>query len=140
MLNGENYSQCKKVAETIATSSLVKTAIYGKDANWGRIVCAAGYSGVELEPTAVQLWIKTPSAGTSRDGSLANVLHLFQNGTPLELDEVKASHILDQEDISIEMDLGFTNSTTNGTDPISATVWTCDLSEQYVVINGSYRS
>lgn len=112
------------MASTIVKSPLVKTAIYGKDANWGRIVCAVGYSGVDLDPTKVNLHFGV------LDGSKS--LHLFKDGEPHNIDEAVASEILEMEDLLIHVDLGM------GTESMS--MFTCDLSHEYISINADYRS
>lgn len=120
-----SFADAKQVASTIATSPLVKTALYGKDANWGRILCATGYSGVPVEPT------KTSVSFIPVDGSPE--LKLLVNGEPELVDEERASEILFSEDLRIQVQLG-----TGGGH--SAKFWTCDLSHEYVTINGDYRS
>lgn len=119
------FEDAKKVASTIATSSLVKTALYGQDANWGRILCATGYSGVPVEP------FKTNVSFIPTDGS--PTLALLVNGEPENVDEARASEILAMEDLEIEVSLG----TGGGQE---ATYWTCDLSFTYISINADYRT
>ena len=113
-----NRAEARQVAMTVAKSPLVKTAIYGKDANWGRIVCAVGYSGVEVEPEAVDMWLGD--------------LHLVHNGRPFQVDEERASQILAETDVAITIALGMGDA--------DVTVWTCDLSHEYVSINANYRT
>jgi glutamate N-acetyltransferase / amino-acid N-acetyltransferase len=113
------------VANTIATSPLVKTAFYGGDANWGRIVAAAGRAGVNFDQNKVNLWFAIGK--TFEDG-----LRVVANGTPTNYAEAEASHIFAQEEIYVRLDLGAGSA--------SDTVWTCDLSHDYVSINGDYRS
>ncbi|KAJ3271765.1 hypothetical protein HDV01_006373 [Terramyces sp. JEL0728] len=120
-----SFDEAKQVASTIATSPLVKTAIYGKDANWGRIVCAVGYSGADVVPEKVNLQF---SSLTNPDLSL----HLFKNGSPYEINEKVASKILDTPDILIEISLGLGKE--------EASMFTCDFSHEYVSINADYRS
>lgn len=120
-----SFADAKKVASTIATSALVKTALYGQDANWGRILCATGYSGVPVEP------FKTNVSFVPTDGS--PTLALLINGEPENVDEARASEILAMEDLEIEVSLG----TGGGQE---ATYWTSDLSHSYVSINADYRS
>jgi glutamate N-acetyltransferase/amino-acid N-acetyltransferase len=97
---------------------LVKTAFFGQDANWGRIFTAAGYSGVNFNPDLVDIYLGD--------------LMVCNNGTGLSFDEEKASEILKKEEIIVTIDFK------NG--PINDRIWTCDLSFDYVRINGSYRS
>lgn len=120
-----SFEDAKKVAQSIATSPLVKTALYGKDANWGRILCATGYAGVPVEPS------KTNVSFITNDGSPE--LKLLVNGEPENVDEERASLILQDEDVNITVSLG-----TGGGH--STEFWTCDFSHEYVTINGDYRS
>ena len=117
-----------RVAEAIATSPLVKTAIYGGDANWGRILAAAGYSGVAFDPDAAELWI---TGGAQADAYLPN-LHIVSRGMPLDYDESQATARFAQPELRIDLRLG------DG--PGQTTMWTCDLSHEYVTINGEYRT
>ncbi|KAJ1922181.1 glutamate N-acetyltransferase [Mycoemilia scoparia] len=120
----KTYDEGKTIASTIATSALVKTAFYGQDANWGRILCAVGYSGVPVDTAKVNLSL-IPS-----DGSKS--LPLVISGEPLVVDEVRAKEILTLEDVSVEVDLGLGNETVQ--------MYTCDFSHDYVSINADYRS
>ncbi|QAA23600.1 bifunctional ornithine acetyltransferase/N-acetylglutamate synthase [Sporolactobacillus terrae] len=106
------------IAKTIVGSSLVKTAVFGSDANWGRIVCAMGYSGEAFDPNHVTLKL----------GDLV----LFENGVPTPFDEEQAKNALDKNSIVIKASLGEGNG--------SAVAWGCDLTYDYVKINASYRS
>ncbi|CAD6502121.1 BgTH12-02362 [Blumeria graminis f. sp. triticale] len=124
----------RKVACTIAKSPLVKTAMYGNDANWGRILCATGYSQISEpgQPTnhVEILPEKTSVSFIPSDGSPE--LKLLVNGEPEPVDEIRASEILQHEDIEILVKLG------NGKE--QATYWTCDYSHEYITINGDYRT
>lgn len=125
----------REVARTIARSPLVKTALYGKDANWGRILCAAGYALISPPGQPVN---DVPDIAPERtsvsfiptDGSPE--LKLLINGEPEQVDEERASEILEMEDLEILVRLG--------TGKKSAVHWTCDLSHDYVTINGDYRT
>lgn len=117
-----------KIANTIATSPLVKTALFGSDANWGRIVAAAGRAGVPFEPTRAQLHIQV---GQDTQATPDAVL-LFKGGMPTGYAEADAMGVMAAAEIAILLDCGIGNG--------SATVWTCDLSYDYVKINGDYRS
>lgn len=119
------YEDAKKVANSISNSPLFKTAMYGEDANWGRILCATGYAGAEVNPA------KTNVSFIPTDGSAE--LKLLVNGEPQDVDEVRASEILKYEELEVKIDLG-----TGGGH--SCEFWTCDLSHDYVKINGDYRS
>ncbi|HPT88053.1 MAG TPA: bifunctional glutamate N-acetyltransferase/amino-acid acetyltransferase ArgJ [Bacillota bacterium] len=114
----KSEAEAVQVGKAIATSSLVKTAIFGEDANWGRILAAAGYSGVAIQPELVDIYL----------GDLL----VCSGGTGLVFDEEKAKAILSQKEITIVVKLGQGDT--------SATVWTCDLTYDYVKINGSYRT
>ncbi|KAM3449128.1 hypothetical protein MY3296_007166 [Beauveria thailandica] len=125
----------RQVARSIALSPLVKTALYGKDANWGRILCAAGYALItppthapkEAEDISPE---KTNVSFIPTDGSAE--LKLLVNGEPEQVDEARASEILEMEDLEILVRLG--------TGDKSTTHWTCDFSHDYVTINGDYRT
>jgi len=105
-------------ARAVCTSLLVKTALFGRDANWGRILCALGYSGAHFDPNKVNLHIGT--------------VQVMQEGTPLAFDEEAALDILSQNEVVIHADLQSGEST--------ATSWGCDLSYDYIKINGAYRT
>ncbi|KAG7193659.1 uncharacterized protein KQ657_000344 [Scheffersomyces spartinae] len=127
--DAKSYEDAKTIASTIANSSLFKTAMYGKDANWGRILCAIGYSDVESGDSVIPA--KTNVSFIPTDGT--EELKLLVNGEPEKVDEDRASEILALEDLEIQIDLG----TGGGQE---ATFWTCDLSHEYITINGDYRS
>lgn len=105
-------------AKAIIASSLVKTAIYGNDANWGRIACAAGYSGAQFNPDKVNIFIGD--------------VQVAQNGMGLEFDEAKATETLKQKKVNILVKFNIGNE--------EATAWGCDLTYDYVSINADYRS
>ena len=105
-------------AKAIIASSLVKTAIYGNDANWGRIACAAGYSGAQFDPDKVNIFIGD--------------VQVAQNGMGLEFDEAKATETLKQKKVNILVKFNIGNE--------EATAWGCDLTYDYVSINADYRS
>ncbi|TQS34112.1 hypothetical protein Golomagni_05518 [Golovinomyces magnicellulatus] len=125
----------RKIASTIAKSPLVKTALYGKDANWGRIICAVGYSQVS-EPGQSECDFmeivpeKTSVSLIPADGS--SELKLLVNGEPELVNEDRASEILQHEDVEIMVKLGLGKE--------KATFWTCDFSHEYITINGDYRT
>lgn len=125
--NAESYEDAKRVASTIARSPLVKTALYGKDANWGRILCATGYAeGVKTvipEETSVSF---IPTDGSEE-------LKLLVKGEPEQVDEARAAKILESEDLEILVKLSEKFDK-------EAVVWTCDFSHEYVTINGDYRT
>lgn len=118
----KNEEDAIKAGKSVATSSLVKTAAFGEDANWGRILAAVGYSGIEFNPYETNIYI----------GSKARELLVCEMGQGLELDEDIAKKILSEKEIYylVEMDEGKGD----------AVIYTCDLTYDYVKINGSYRS
>ncbi|CAB4392134.1 arginine biosynthesis protein ArgJ [Rhizophagus irregularis] len=121
----KTYTDAKQIASTISTSSLVKTALYGQDANWGRILCAVGYAGVSsIIPNKVSVSF-IPTDGTTP-------LRLLNLGEPENVNEERASEILAMEDLEINVDLGIGNE--------EAKMWTCDYSHEYITINGHYRT
>jgi len=110
------------LAKAVAASSLVKAACFGADANWGRILCAMGYSGAEFDPD------KTSVSFKSNAGEIA----VFSNGGPVPFSEDKAKAILSEEEIEILISPGGGSG--------AASAWGCDLTYDYVRINGDYRS
>ncbi|GAA6061131.1 hypothetical protein JCM10212_001731 [Sporobolomyces blumeae] len=121
-----SYEGAHKIASTISTSALVKCALHGEDANWGRILCAVGYSQppFEIDPTKVSVSF-VPTDGSAE-------LALLVNGEPEDVDEKRASAILKHEDLEIRVQLGLGDE--------KATYWTCDFSHEYISINADYRS
>src|SRR5262249_27024316 len=110
-------SQAHRVADRIARSPLVKTAIHGGDPNWGRVLGAAGSSGEPIESERLSLTF----------GSAGGPIRLVDQGLPLAFDAAAASASLRRDPVVIALDLGLGSS--------EATVWTCDLSAEYVAIN-----
>jgi len=108
----------RAIAKSISESMLVKTAFAGEDANWGRIACAAGYSGVEFEQSDLSIWL---------DG-----LQLVENGVPTGYAEADAATIMKRPEITVRVDVGSGKGT--------CTFWTCDLTHEYISINADYRS
>ncbi len=113
----------RQVANTIATSPLVKTAFAGGDANWGRILAAAGRAGVPFNPAQAQLWIGVHQP---------NELQLLGNGKPTSYQEAEAAAVFAQPSFQVHLDLGAGSGT--------ATMWTSDLTQEYVRINADYRT
>jgi len=111
------------VANTIATSPLVKTAFAGSDANWGRILAAAGRAGVPFDQYQTNLWIGAQHT---------DELQLVRQGTPTAYREADAAAVFAQAEFKIRLDLGCGEA--------RETVWTCDLSHDYVAINADYRT
>ena len=114
--------QARTLAKSIACSNLVKTAMAGHDANWGRIICAMGYSGAQFDPEKVDLTFQ------SKDGEIS----IAENGVALDFDEDKATEILSAEKITCIVDVK------EGEE--EAVAWGCDLTHDYITINGDYRS
>lgn len=117
-----------KIANTIAASPLVKTAFFGNDANWGRIVAAAGRAGVPFNPDTARLWLSPGEELFEEDRGLL----IFANGMPAHYKEQEVTAIISEEAVYISLDCGMGSG--------AAIVWTCDLSHEYVNINGSYRT
>jgi glutamate N-acetyltransferase/amino-acid N-acetyltransferase len=111
------------LARSVASSSLVKAACFGADANWGRVLCAMGYSGADFDPGRTGVCFSS-SAGR---------IPVCERGIPLPFSEEEAKRILSEEEIEIEIEIA-------GGGEGSAVVWGCDLSYDYVKINGDYRS
>jgi len=130
-----SVTAAKQVANSISTSSLVKTALYGQDANWGRVLAAVGYSGINVIPEQVSLWFAKGDGSQVTPGAPArggDVLQLLKNGTPIPFNEAEALELLKNRDISIVVDLGL------GRDAF--TMWTCDMTYDYIKINAAYRT
>lgn len=131
--NAASHSDAKLIASTIARSPLVKTALYGKDANWGRILCAIGYtqglSTNAVVPSKTNVSFVPAENSASKD---EGVLRLLVDGEPEQVDEERAARLLQDEDLNIEVNLG--------TGKEEATYWFCDFSHEYVTINGDYRT
>jgi glutamate N-acetyltransferase/amino-acid N-acetyltransferase len=111
-------SDADRIARAVANSALVKTAIAGSDPNWGRILCAAGYSGADFDPSKVDIFV--------------NGLALCRKGLDAGFNEAAARKALDRKELTIRLDLHQGNS--------SARIWTCDLTRDYIDINASYRT
>lgn len=120
--NAATKEQAKILAKSIVTSSLTKAAIFGHDANWGRILCAMGYSGADLEPEKVDIYFE----------SEAGKLKIVENGKATDYSEDKATQILSRNPVIAIADVKM------GTK--EATAWGCDLTFDYVKINADYRS
>ncbi|KAJ5735677.1 Arginine biosynthesis bifunctional protein ArgJ [Penicillium malachiteum] len=134
--NSSDYESARQIASTIARSPLVKTALYGRDANWGRILCAVGYTQGVAEGVVVPE--RTSVSFRPVDGS--PILKLLVNGEPETVDEERASAILQNEDLEIEVDLGGGEKGAAGCGGEDAVYWFCDFSHEYVTINGDYRT
>jgi glutamate N-acetyltransferase/amino-acid N-acetyltransferase len=120
--SAKTKEDAKLISRSIAKSNLVKTAIHGEDANWGRVLAAAGYSGGNFDPNRVDVWFQ----------SCVGKIQLCQDGHFIEFNEIKAKEILGEKELKIIVDLK------DGEE--SAISWGCDLSYKYVEINGGYRT
>lgn len=114
-----NEADAARIGRAIANSNLTKTAIAGSDPNWGRILCAAGYAGVEFDPTKTDVWLQR--------------VRVCRKGLAAEYDEAALSKKLDEPECAIRVLLGEKG-------PGTATFWTCDLTHDYITINASYRT
>ena len=122
VINAESKEQAVTLAKSVVTSSLTKAAIFGHDANWGRILCALGYSGAKFDPEKVDLTF-TSKAGT---------ILIAKDGTGVDFSEEEATKILSEEAVTVICDIHAGDAT--------ATAWGCDLTYDYVKINADYRS
>jgi len=117
-----DHEQAAVIARSVVSSNLVKTAVAGHDANWGRILCAMGYSGAGFDPEQVDLTL----------ASRAGTLKIVEGGKALGYSEEAATQILSDDEITVTADLH------EGSE--SATAWGCDLTHEYISINADYRS
>jgi glutamate N-acetyltransferase/amino-acid N-acetyltransferase len=111
----------RKLAKSVVTSNLVKCAVYGSDANWGRLVCAMGQSGVEFDPYKVDIYISSD----------AGRLQIVKDGVTTDYDEDMATEILSPSSVCFQADMNMGDE--------SATAWGCDLTYDYIKINAEYR-
>lgn len=122
IIGADTKAQAKTLAKSIVYSNLTKAAIAGHDANWGRILCAMGYSGAEFDPEKVDLYFE----------SEAGRLQIIENGTALDYSEEKAAEILSQPKVTVIADIKEGD--------VEAAAWGCDLTHEYITINADYRS
>ena len=122
VINAASKDEARILAKSVVGSSLCKAAIFGHDANFGRILCALGYSGVIFDPNKVDLYYE----------SAAGKIQLFEQGNPIIFDEEVATRILSEDEVTVLVNMN------SGSE--SATAWGCDLSYDYVKINADYRS
>ena len=118
----KDESNAKTIAKSVICSSLVKSAMFGSDANWGRVLCAIGYSGAEVDVMGVGVSFK----------SKAGEIVVCENGSGVDFSEEIAKKILIEDEITIKVTLKDGNA--------CATAWGCDLTYDYVKINGDYRT
>jgi glutamate N-acetyltransferase/amino-acid N-acetyltransferase len=122
MINVDTKENAVKLSKSVVTSSLVKTAVCGRDANWGRILCAMGYSKAEFDPEKVDIFFE----------SAAGILKIVSNGIATDYSEDFATKILSEDEVTIIADVK--------TGSEEATAWGCDLTHEYIDINADYRS
>lgn len=122
IVGAESKEQAVTLSKSVVTSSLVKAAIYGHDANWGRILCAMGYSGAQFDPEKVDLFFE----------SAAGRIHIIENGVAVDYSEEEATRILSEPEVTAIADVKMGTA--------SAVAWGCDLTYDYVKINADYRS
>ncbi|MXV93928.1 MAG: bifunctional glutamate N-acetyltransferase/amino-acid acetyltransferase ArgJ [Chloroflexi bacterium] len=126
IVNAATVADAERIGQTIGASLLTKSAFYGSDANWGRIVAAAGRAGTAFDPNRSSLWV---AAGES---SSQPGLQIFAGGMPADYQEADAAAIMTEPAMTFRLDCGLGQG--------SATIWTCDISHEYISINGDYRS
>ena len=122
VIGAETKEQAKIISKSVITSNLTKAAIYGHDANWGRILCAMGYSGAQFDPEKVDLFFE----------SAAGKMQIIKDGVALDYSEEEATKILSEPKVTAIADIHMGEAT--------ATAWGCDLTYDYVKINADYRS
>lgn len=122
VIGAESKEQAVILSKSVVTSSLTKAAIYGHDANWGRILCAMGYSGASFDPEKVDLYFE----------SKAGKIKIIENGVSTGYSEKEATRILSEDAVTAIADIKMGDCT--------ATAWGCDLTYDYVKINADYRS
>lgn len=122
IVGAETKEQAKVLSKSVITSSLTKAAIYGHDANWGRILCAMGYSGAQFDPEKVDLFFQ----------SAAGKMQIIKDGVAVDYSEEEATKILSEPEVTAIADIKMGTA--------EATAWGCDLTYDYVKINADYRS
>lgn len=122
VVNADTKENARTLAKSVICSSLTKAAIFGHDANWGRILCALGYSGAQFDPDNVDLYFE------SRSGKM----HIFGEGVACDYSEEEATRILSDPEVTVIADMHMGDA--------EAVAWGCDLSYDYVKINADYRS
>lgn len=122
VIHADTKEHARTLAKSVICSSLTKAAIYGHDANWGRILCALGYSGVKFDPEAIELFFQSKSGR----------IQIYQNGTAADYSEEEATKILSDPEVTVLVDMKMGDE--------EAAAWGCDLTYEYVKINADYRS
>ncbi|MDO5133581.1 MAG: bifunctional glutamate N-acetyltransferase/amino-acid acetyltransferase ArgJ [Eubacteriales bacterium] len=133
----DTLEHARTLAKSVITSSLTKAAVYGSDANWGRILCALGYAGVDFDPNDLQLYFVEDAAGTAGNGGVPEAdsskkMLIFTDGAAADYSEEEATALLKKEKVTILAQFHMGAET--------ATAWGCDLTYDYVRINADYRS
>lgn len=135
----KNVETARALAKEIICSNLVKAAMFGADANFGRILCAMGYSGIDFNPDKTSIWF-TSKKNSNRyfenyedfEVSGENIIQVYKDGVPLVFDEDLAKKVMNEQSVEILVQCGEGNA--------SGTAWGCDLTYDYVKINGDYRT
>ena len=122
VVGAQSKDQARTLAKSVVTSSLTKAAIFGHDANWGRILCALGYSGEKFDPDYMELWFE------SNEGKIL----IYKDGNAVDFSEEDATNILSAKEVRALVDIQMGEET--------ATAWGCDLTYDYIRINADYRS
>lgn len=122
IIGAESKEQAKILSKSVVTSNLTKAAIYGHDANWGRILCAMGYSGAKFDPEKVDLFFE----------SAAGKIQIIKDGVAVDYSEAEATKILSEPEVTAVADVKMGSAT--------ACAWGCDLTYDYIKINADYRS
>jgi len=122
VIGAQTHEQAAVLAKSVVTSNLVKTAICGHDANWGRFLCAMGYSGADFDPEKVDLYFE----------SAAGKIQIMKDGIAADYSEEEATRILSEPEITATADIKMGKE--------SAAAWGCDLTKEYITINADYRS
>ncbi len=122
VIHADNKEDAKTLAKSVITSSLTKAALFGHDANWGRILCALGYSGAKFDPEAIELYLE----------SSAGKILIFKDGMAADYSQEEATRILSCSEVTALVDMKMGEA--------EATAWGCDLTYDYVKINADYRS
>ncbi len=122
VIHADTKEHAKILAKSVICSSLSKAAIYGHDANWGRFLCALGYSGVVFDPEAIELFFQ----------SKAGQIQIYKDGVSVGYSEEEATKILSEKEVTFLVDMKMGDE--------EAVAWGCDLTYDYVKINADYRS
>ena len=122
VVGADTKEHARTLAKSVITSSLTKAAIFGHDANWGRILCALGYAGVDFDPEKIELYLE----------SEAGRILIYRDGKAADYSEEEAAKILSCPEVTAYVDMKMGGE--------EATAWGCDLTYDYVKINADYRS